>query len=65
MDSLLSKVSDLFDCESDDDDDVVSAPVHEWCGKSKPESKKVLNQDVCIPIASLTISATGAIIPRI
>ena len=29
MDSLLSRHSDLFDCESDNDNDVTSAPVEE------------------------------------
>lgn len=39
MDSLLSKHSDLFDCESDDD--VASAPIEEeWHGKSKPGKQK-------------------------
>lgn len=40
MDTLLSKHSDLFDCESDDDD-VMSAPVDEWRGKSKPVKQKM------------------------
>lgn len=40
MDSLLSKHSDLFDCESDNDD-VASAPTEEeWRGNSKPGKQK-------------------------
>ena len=40
MDSLLSKHSDLFDCESDEGN-MVSAPVDEWRGKSKPVKQKM------------------------
>lgn len=35
MDSLLLKHSDLFDCESDNDEVPASTPVEEWEGKSK------------------------------
>jgi len=34
MNSLLSKHSDLFDCESEGDD-IPSTMVEEWCGKSR------------------------------
>ena len=39
MDSLLSKHSDLFDCESDNDD-LMSAPVEEWQEKTKAVEQK-------------------------
>ena len=39
MDSLLSKHSDLFDCESDNDD-LTPAPSEEWHEKNKPVKQK-------------------------
>lgn len=39
MDSLLSKHSDLFDCESDDDD-LIPTVAEEWHGKVKPSKQK-------------------------
>ena len=39
MDSLLSKHSDLFDCESDNDD-LTPTLTEEWRGKIKPAKQK-------------------------